>query len=116
MSKLGALILFAPQCPEKEIVGTNQHAYSRTACRLTVRAPGYYLFSSRCPSLIHKKMSSSSNRSWTTLTHPINEVRWYVASGIGKHLWTIDRELALRCVNALATEADTNANPMSMPI
>ena len=41
----------------------------------------------------------------TTLTHPINEVRWYVASGIGKHLWTIDRELALRCVNALATEA-----------
>ena len=39
------------------------------------------------------------------LTHPINEVRWYVASGIGKHLWTIDRELALHCVNALATEA-----------
>ena len=39
------------------------------------------------------------------LTHPINDVRWYAASGVGKHLWTIDRELALRCVNALATEA-----------
>ena len=39
------------------------------------------------------------------LTHPINEVRWYAASGIGKHLWTIDRDLALLCVNALATEA-----------
>ena len=39
------------------------------------------------------------------LTHAIDEVRLYAASGIGKHLWTIDRELALRCVNALATEA-----------
>ena len=39
------------------------------------------------------------------LTHAIDEVREYAASGIGVHLWTIDRELALRCVNALATEA-----------
>jgi hypothetical protein len=39
------------------------------------------------------------------LTHAINEVRTYAAWGIGRHLWTIDRELALHCVNALATEA-----------
>ena len=39
------------------------------------------------------------------LTHAIDEVRWYVASGIGVYLWTIDRELALRCANVLATEA-----------
>ena len=39
------------------------------------------------------------------LTHAVDEVRLYAASGIGRHLWTIDRELALRCVNALATEA-----------
>ena len=39
------------------------------------------------------------------LTHAIDEVRWYAASGIGKYLWKIDRALALRCVNALATEA-----------
>ena len=39
------------------------------------------------------------------LTHAIDEVRWYAASGIGKYLWTIDRALALRCLNALATEA-----------
>ena len=39
------------------------------------------------------------------LTHAIDEVRWYAVSGIGKYLWTIDRALALRCVNALATEA-----------
>ena len=39
------------------------------------------------------------------LTHAVDEVRLSAASGIGRHLWTIDRELALRCVNALATEA-----------
>ena len=39
------------------------------------------------------------------LTHAIDEVRWYAASGIGRYLWAIDWELAIRCVNTLATEA-----------
>jgi hypothetical protein len=39
------------------------------------------------------------------LTHAIDEVRWYTAWGVANQLWSIDRELALRCVNALATEA-----------
>ena len=39
------------------------------------------------------------------LTHAIDEVRLYAASSIGRHLWEIDRALAMRCVNALATEA-----------
>lgn len=39
------------------------------------------------------------------LTHALDEVRWYAAWGVGVNLWEIDRELALRCVNALATEA-----------
>lgn len=39
------------------------------------------------------------------LTHAIDEVRWHAASGIGRFLWAVDRDLALRCVNALATEA-----------
>jgi hypothetical protein len=39
------------------------------------------------------------------LTHAIDEVRSYAAWGIGKHLWAIDREMSLRCVNALAMEA-----------
>lgn len=39
------------------------------------------------------------------LTHSIDEVRWYAAWGIAERLWSIDRELAMRCVNALATEA-----------
>jgi hypothetical protein len=39
------------------------------------------------------------------LTHANDEVRWYAAWGIGKHLWAINRELVLRCINALATES-----------
>ena len=39
------------------------------------------------------------------LTHPIDEVRQCAASGIGGNLWEIDRELTLRCINALASEA-----------
>jgi hypothetical protein len=39
------------------------------------------------------------------LTHAIDEVRTYAAWGIGNYLWAIDRDLALRCVNALAMEA-----------
>jgi hypothetical protein len=39
------------------------------------------------------------------LTHAIDEVRWYAGLGIGRHLWVVDRDLVLRCVNTLATEA-----------
>jgi hypothetical protein len=39
------------------------------------------------------------------LAHAIDEVRWYAAWGVAKQLWSIDRDLALRCVNALATGA-----------
>ncbi|MCK4342545.1 MAG: AAA family ATPase [Phycisphaerae bacterium] len=39
------------------------------------------------------------------LTHATDEVRWYAAWGVGKNLWLIDRILTLRCVNAIAFEA-----------
>ena len=39
------------------------------------------------------------------LTHAIDEVRSYAAKGIGTTLWEIDRDLAVRCVNALALQA-----------
>jgi hypothetical protein len=39
------------------------------------------------------------------ITHPVNEVRWYAAWGVAEQLWSIDRALVLRCVNAVATEA-----------
>ena len=41
----------------------------------------------------------------SALTHPIEEVRDYAALGVGDNLWSIDRDLTLRCVNALALEA-----------
>jgi hypothetical protein len=39
------------------------------------------------------------------LTHATNEVRSYAAWGVAKNLWTMDRDLALRCVHTLAAEA-----------
>lgn len=39
------------------------------------------------------------------LTHPVEEVRWYATWGIDGQFWSVDRGVALRCVNAIATEA-----------
>jgi hypothetical protein len=39
------------------------------------------------------------------LTHAITEVRWFAAWGVAKNLWRIDRDLAVKCANAIATEA-----------
>lgn len=39
------------------------------------------------------------------LTHPIDEVRWYATWGINDKLWAANPALALRAVNAIATEA-----------
>ncbi len=41
----------------------------------------------------------------TAITHPVTEVRWSAAQGVGKYLWTVDRQLTLHCVNAIALEA-----------
>ncbi|CAM2160217.1 ATP-binding protein [Paraburkholderia tropica] len=39
------------------------------------------------------------------LTHPIEEVRWYAICGINDKVWAANSALALRAVNAIATEA-----------
>jgi hypothetical protein len=39
------------------------------------------------------------------LTHPIDEVRWYVIWGMNDKVWAANPSLALRAVNAIATEA-----------
>jgi hypothetical protein len=39
------------------------------------------------------------------LTHPIDEVRWYATWGMNDKLWAANPALALRAVNAIATEA-----------
>jgi hypothetical protein len=41
----------------------------------------------------------------TALTHAIDEVRWFAVWSIAEHLWSIDRGIAMRCINALAMEA-----------
>lgn len=39
------------------------------------------------------------------LTHPIDEVRWYAICGMNDKVWAANPALALRAVNAIATEA-----------
>ncbi|NEV60320.1 AAA family ATPase [Thiorhodococcus minor] len=39
------------------------------------------------------------------VTHPIDEVRWYATWGIDNKFWATNPALALRAVNAIATEA-----------
>lgn len=39
------------------------------------------------------------------LTHPIEEVRWHATCGINEEFWAANPVLALRSVNAIATEA-----------
>lgn len=39
------------------------------------------------------------------LTHPVDEVRWYATWGIDGNFWATNTSLALRSVNAIATEA-----------
>ena len=61
------------------------------------------------PLLIEKSLSDDQQACVhqtlvVALTHAINEVRSYAILGIGQYLWTIDRELALHCVNALAKQ------------
>lgn len=41
------------------------------------------------------------------LTHPVEQVRSYATWSIADTAWAADRALALRCVNAIATEAAT---------
>jgi hypothetical protein len=40
------------------------------------------------------------------IAHPIDEVRSYAAWSIDEEFWTTNRSVALRCVNAIATEAE----------
>ena len=40
-----------------------------------------------------------------SLTHPIEDVRSYAASSVDESFWAADARVAMRCVNAFATEA-----------
>ena len=39
------------------------------------------------------------------LTHPIDEVRWYMTWGIDRQFWATNHTMPMHCVNAIATEA-----------
>ena len=94
-------------CSEVEREGNhwNQLARMQKDCNSADRPCAWVL-----PLLIEKSLSEEKRtlvyRTFViALTHAIDEVRLYTAIGIGEKLWMIDRDLVLRCVNALATEA-----------
>jgi len=81
----------------------------------TLRAQRFEMSADRAcawviPGLLSKALSPAAKRQiqdtfTIALTHPINEVRWYATWGVADQMWSIDHDLALRCINALATEA-----------
>jgi len=56
-------------------------------------------------SITEAQRTSAEKAFAAALTHPVDEVRWHAVWGVAEHLWPADRALAMRCVNALATEA-----------
>ena len=91
-------------CSEVEREGDNWNQFARTQ-RTRDRPCAWVL-----PLLLGKSLSEAQRTCIrqmlvVALTHAIDKVRSYTASSIGRHLWEIDRVLAMRCVNALATEA-----------
>jgi hypothetical protein len=56
-------------------------------------------------SLSEPQRSSVEEAFAAAVTHPVNEVRWHAVWGIAQNLSAAERALAMRCVNALATEA-----------
>lgn len=71
------------------------------------------------PLLLMKSLSSAQHdivcvTFIAALTHPVAEVRVYAANGLGSSgLWTHDRRLVIRCLNAIAFEATAAARAWS---
>lgn len=62
------------------------------------------------PLLLSKRLTESQSPRVrqgfvTALLHPIDEVRWHTIRGINDKVWATNPALALRAVNAIATEA-----------
>lgn len=60
--------------------------------------------------LVRKRLAATQadrvRRAWAAVvTHPVDEVRWYGVWSIDAQFWSDDRELVLRCVNAIANDA-----------
>ena len=94
-------------CFEVEREANNWHEFASMQVNgLSADRPCAYIL----PCLLGKSLSKAQQDRIhrvlvLALTHANFEVRNYASSGIGNHLWEIKRSLALKCANALATEA-----------
>ncbi len=62
------------------------------------------------PLLLHRELSDQQNERVriafaSAITHPVEDVRSYVVGSLGEDFWAADARVAMRCVNAFATEA-----------
>lgn len=81
----------------------------------TERVQRYRMSADRpCSSIVSLLVAKPLSEKWrapvqqafaNALTHSIDEVRNYAAWGIARQLWSVDPQLAVRCVNAIAAEA-----------
>ena len=63
------------------------------------------------PALLHRELPARQDERLrvafaSAITHPVDDVRSYVVGQVDEDFWAADARVAMRCVNALATEAD----------
>ena len=104
MSGNGALRSYVRRYCGNPTNGANLSACSGSPWQPTARAPRWFRCCLASHSQNHKWCASASAFA-AALTHPIEEVRWYATWGIDGQFWAVDPVVALRCVNAIATEA-----------
>lgn len=83
----------------------NQTARVQRYSMAADRSCAFVLASLLCRPLSDDQRQRTRKAFAAAITHPVDEVRTYLTWGIDDTVWASDRPLALRCVNAIATEA-----------
>ncbi|MCA9078574.1 MAG: hypothetical protein KDA93_26345, partial [Planctomycetaceae bacterium] len=91
----------AAKCDETDQTSCCQR-YSMSGDR-----PAAFVVSALCGKQLSESQRSQVIRALAmALTHGIDEVAEYAASGASMHLWGVDSQLAIRCINSLARQAE----------
>ncbi len=92
--------VIAARCDEANQMACCQR-YSRSGDR-----PAAFIVSALCCKQLSESLRHQVIRSLAqALTHGIDEVAEYAASGASLHLWSADSQLAIRCINSLTRQA-----------
>jgi hypothetical protein len=94
-----------------DAVATKSDEANQMACcqrySLSGDRPAAFIVSALCGKQLSESLRHQVIRSLAqALTHGIDEVAEYAASGASLHLWSDDSQLAVRCINSLARQAE----------